>query len=199
MVSMIDCIFPQHCRFSLPSLRRGANEDKIRSVKTIFSIFWVILLHKGSVCTCDNRIFIGPLGRSLRSFACTAQSAHSLRSAPLCYARFARLLRSRACSLTHFAHFLPCGMVEIHEYVFILWSRFTGRNAFLVVCRNAPKIEESLFLWKWYHTHCLSLSTVLLRLSPVQSFFWFEFQITIYLADYILYIIHNTFFPHRRC
>ena len=51
----------------------------------------------------DNRVFNGPLGRSLRLFARTAHSAHSahsLRSAPLRYARFARLLRSQARSLT---------------------------------------------------------------------------------------------------
>ena len=54
----------------------------------------------GSVSTRDNRVLNGPLGRSLRSFARTAHSAHWLRSAPLCYARFARSLRSRARSLT---------------------------------------------------------------------------------------------------
>ena len=51
----------------------------------------------GPVSTRDNRVFIGPLGRSLHLFAPTA---HSLRSAPLRYARFARSLRSWARSLT---------------------------------------------------------------------------------------------------
>ena len=55
---------------------------------------------KGAFLVADNRVFNGPLGRSLRSFARTAHSAHSLRSAPLRYARFARSLRSRARSLT---------------------------------------------------------------------------------------------------
>ena len=51
----------------------------------------------GPVSSRDNRVLKGPLGRSLRSFARTAHSAHSLRSTPLCYARIARLLHSRAC------------------------------------------------------------------------------------------------------
>ena len=44
----------------------------------------------------DNRVFNRPLGRSLRSFA---HSAHSLRSAPQCYAPCTG-------SLIHFAHSL---------------------------------------------------------------------------------------------
>ena len=55
---------------------------------------------EGAILVTDNRVLNGPLGRSLRSFARTAHSALSLRSAPLCYARFARSLRSRARSLT---------------------------------------------------------------------------------------------------
>ena len=42
----------------------------------------------------DNRVFDGPLGRSLRLFARAAQSTHSLCSALLRYTRFARLLHS---------------------------------------------------------------------------------------------------------
>ena len=38
----------------------------------------------------DNRVFNGPLGRSLPSFARTTHSAHSLRSTPLCFARSLR-------------------------------------------------------------------------------------------------------------
>ena len=38
---------------------------------------------KGFFLVTDKRVFNGPLGRSLRSFARTAQSAHSLRSATL--------------------------------------------------------------------------------------------------------------------
>ena len=50
---------------------------------------------KGAFLVKDDRVLKGPLGRSLRSFACTAHSAHSL-----CYARLARSLRSGARSLT---------------------------------------------------------------------------------------------------
>ena len=57
-------------------------------------------VYLGPVSTRDNRVWKGPLGRSLRSFARTAHSAHSLRSAPLRSARFARSLRSQARSLT---------------------------------------------------------------------------------------------------
>ena len=64
----------------------------------------------------DNRVFNGPLGRSLRSFARTAHSAHSLHSA-----RFAHSLRSWARSL-------PRGTVEILEYVFMPYTRSKERN-----------------------------------------------------------------------
>ena len=74
----------------------------------------------------DDRVLKGPLGRSLRSFARTAHSAHSLRSAPLrSVHRLAHSLRS-----------LPRGTVEILEYVFTLLSRFTGTNTFLALTRN---------------------------------------------------------------
>ena len=52
---------------------------------------------KGAFLVKDDRVLKGPLGRSLRSFA---RTAHSLRSAPLCSACFARSLCSRARSLT---------------------------------------------------------------------------------------------------
>ena len=54
---------------------------------------------KGVFLVKDNRVLKGPLGRSLRSFARTAHSTHSLRSTPLRYAPFTG-------SLTHFAHSL---------------------------------------------------------------------------------------------
>ena len=57
------------------------------------------------VSTHDNRVFNGPLGCSLRLFACTAHSTHSLRSATL------------ACAVHRLAHSLrslPRGTVEIH-------------------------------------------------------------------------------------
>ena len=75
-----------------------------------------------------------PLGRWLCLFPRTAYSAHSLRSAPLCYARFARLLGSRARLLRS----LPRGTNEILEYAFTLLLRFMGRTAFLAVTRNTP-------------------------------------------------------------
>ena len=50
---------------------------------------------KGAPLVRDNRVLKGPLGRSLRSFAYAAHSAHSLCSASLFYA-----------PSNHFAHFL---------------------------------------------------------------------------------------------
>ena len=41
---------------------------------------------KGAFLVTDTRVFNGPLGGSLRLFARTAHSAHSLRSALLCSA-----------------------------------------------------------------------------------------------------------------
>ena len=97
----------------------------------------------GPVSSRDNRVFNGPLGRSLRSFARTAHSAHSLRSAPLRYARFATLasLARSIHGLAHSLRSLPRGTVEIHESVFMLKSRFMGTIEILVVTRNTPKEE----------------------------------------------------------
>ena len=61
----------------------------------------------------DNRVFNGPLSRSLCPFSRTAHSAHLLGITLLLYARFARSLGSRARSLPH-------GMVEIFKYMFTL-------------------------------------------------------------------------------
>ena len=64
------------------------------------------LLTEGAYLVTNNRILNRPLGRSLRSFARTAHSAHLLRSALLWYVRFAmialfaHLLHSQARSLT---------------------------------------------------------------------------------------------------
>ena len=87
---------------------------------------------RGPVSTCDNRVSNGPLGRSLHLFARTAHSTHSLRCA---------LLASITHSILGLAHSLwspPHGTVEINEYVFMLQTRLTGINAFLVVTRNTP-------------------------------------------------------------
>ena len=60
-------------------------------------------LSAGAFLVTDNRVYKEPLDRSLCSFA---RTAHSLRSAPLCYARLARSLAPFTGSLTHFAHSL---------------------------------------------------------------------------------------------
>ena len=75
------------------------------------------LIDIGPVSIRDNRVLNGPLGRSLRSFARTAHSAHSLRSAPLRYACFAMLasLARSVHGLAHSLRSLPRGTVEIHE------------------------------------------------------------------------------------
>ena len=84
------------------------------------NICQVILLKNlptlGAFIVTDNHVLNGPLGRLLRSFACTAHSPHLLFSAPLCYARFARLLHLRARSLTLLT---PLWGVEIQKYVFM--------------------------------------------------------------------------------
>ena len=101
---------------------------------------WICSKSQGAFLVTDNRVFNGPLGRLLCSFARTAHSADSLHSAPLCslahsLSCFARLLHLRARSLTLIT---PSWDIEIHECVFTLWTRFRGRNAFLVVSRNTP-------------------------------------------------------------
>ena len=55
---------------------------------------------KGGFLVRNNRVLNKPLGLLLCSFARTPHSTHSLRSASLHYARFARLLHTGACSLT---------------------------------------------------------------------------------------------------
>jgi len=112
----------------------------VRYYSVLFSLFSSLPLFYGPVSSRDNRVFNGPLGRSLRSFARTAHSAHSLRSAPLRYARFATLasLARSVHGLAHSLRSLPRGTVVIHEYVFTLKSCFTGTNAILVVTGNTP-------------------------------------------------------------
>ena len=79
------------CLEKCKRIGRGGTEDK-KKIKNENEL--------EPVSTRDNRVFNWPLGRSLHLFARTAHSAHSLCSAPLCYARFARSLHSRARSLT---------------------------------------------------------------------------------------------------
>ena len=71
---------------------------------------------KGAFLVTDNRVLNLPLGRSLCSFARTAHSAHSLRSAPLCYARSVH-------GLTHFAPSL------------------VGQLKFLNVCSRCKRVQ----------------------------------------------------------
>ena len=92
----------------------------------ILNIPGILALHRrqsmGAFLVTDNHIFTGPHGRSLRSFARTAQSFHG---APLCYARFTCLLSSRARSLTS----LTRGTVEIYaENAFHGKKRVFGRH-----------------------------------------------------------------------
>ena len=94
----------------------------------------------GSVSTRDNRVFNGPLGRSLRSFTRTSHSAHSLRSAPLRFAPLSSIARS-IHGLTHSHHSLPRGTVEIREYVFTLKTSSTGTIDIFVISRNTPMIS----------------------------------------------------------
>ena len=81
--------------------------------------------------TRDNRVLNRPLGRSLRSFARTAHSAHSLRSASLAHAIH---------GLAHSLRSLPRGTVEILEYMLTLRTRSMGINAIVVVTRNTPEV-----------------------------------------------------------
>ena len=91
----------------------------------------------GPVSTRDNRVLKGPFGRSLHSFARTAHSAHSIRSAPLRYVCFIH-------GLAHSLRSLPRGTVEIPESVFMLRSRSKETNAIVVVTRNTPSVHHDV-------------------------------------------------------
>ena len=79
---------------------------------------------EGAFLVTDNRVFNGPLGRSLRSLL--APLTPLTRSAALCFATLASLARSlhglarSHHGLAHSLRSLPRGTVEIHEYVFTL-------------------------------------------------------------------------------
>ena len=73
--------------------------------------FFVIIESQGAFLVKDDRVLKGPLGCSLHSFARTAHSAHSLRSA---------LLARSVHGLAHSLRSLPRGTVKILEYVFML-------------------------------------------------------------------------------
>ena len=122
---------------------------------------------KGAVLVTDNRVFNGPLGRSLRSFARTAHSAHSLRSAPLRYARFATLaslcsLRSLAPftgSLTHFAHSLV-GQLKFMNMC-SRWKRVSWEQSrFLSSVETHPWIDKQRLIYQQSSQHEMQLSIV---------------------------------------
>lgn len=124
-------------------MERGARYNRIYKFK----------YSEGAFLVTDDRVFNGPLGHSLRSFARTSHSAHSLRSALLHYAS------GLTCSVHGLAHSLcslPRGTVEIFEYMFTLWSRFTGTNAFFIFTRNTPWRWQRIFLNKVYHYLAIS-------------------------------------------
>ena len=87
---------------------------------------------KGAFLVKEDRVLKGPLGSSLRSFARTAHSAHSLRNTTL-----ASLARS-VHGLAHSHCSLPRRTVEILGNVFMLKPRSMGTNAFLIFTRNLP-------------------------------------------------------------
>ena len=97
---VVDVITPQ-----LDAIQSEIEKLKIKDLKVAQDQFQTALNSMRSkiqvaFLVTDNRVLNRPLGLSLRSFARTAHSAYSLRSAPLRSACFARLLCSRARSFT---------------------------------------------------------------------------------------------------
>ena len=92
--------------------------------------------------------------------------------------RSASLARS-VHGLAHSLRSLPCGTVEILEYVFILSSRFTGMNAFLALTRNTPLFRSQFTLarfspYEWYNPHpCHPQSDVVENQFTIANSFWF--------------------------
>ena len=76
-----------------------------------------VLSLKEAYLVSDNRIFNGPLCRSLCLFAHTAHSAHLL-----CFATLALLTRY-VHRLAHSLRSLPRGTFEIHKYLFTLHGK----------------------------------------------------------------------------
>ena len=52
------------------------------------------------------------------------------------------LLARSINGLAHSLCSLPCWTVEFFEHVFTLLSRFTGRNAFMALTRNPPRVRK---------------------------------------------------------
>ena len=72
------------------------------------------------VPTRDNRVFNGPLGHSLRSFARSAPSLATKRFASRCLLHSLASLARSIHRPVHLLCSLPHGTIEIHEYVFTL-------------------------------------------------------------------------------
>ena len=120
----------------------------------------------GAFLNADNGVFNGPLGRSLRSGAHTAHFSHLLHSTNLYYARFA-MLALLACS-THKLTYSLCSLlhvtIELHEYVFTLWTRSMGTNAFIIFTRNTPLVfDEHLWFGNFWD----------LRMFVIYNCLWF--------------------------
>ena len=81
------------------------------------------------------------------AFACAAYSANSLHSPLVHYNHFAYLLYLQACTVCN-AHppcSLPCGMIEINEYMFTLKTRLKVTIAFVVVTGNTHILKMLLY------------------------------------------------------
>ena len=89
--------------------------------------------------TRDNRVFNGPLGRTLRSFA---HSTHSFCIALLCYTCFARSLCSWAGVL------FSCGHATLYEALSV--SRSVGRLVGRLVGRSVRRGDR---VEKWENAH----------------------------------------------
>ena len=120
---------------NLVLLTQTVKEWEIKQHFHCFSKKWL----KGAILVRDNRVFNGPLGRSLHSFSRTAQQ-RSASLCSLCYARFAllcslRLLGPFTGSLTHFDGWNLWIYVHSRKYVFTLktrnlWICVQSKNAF---------------------------------------------------------------------
>ena len=98
--------------------------------------------HKGVFLVTGYRVFNGPIGRLLSSFACTPHSVYG----------FAHSLR-----------LLPRRTVEIHEYVFTLCSRSMRTIAFLIFTRNTSIQVPAYPPWNRGRTPRMILQRAALR------------------------------------
>jgi len=115
-------------------------------------------IDNGLVSTRDNRVFNGSLGRSLRSFAQTAHSAHSLCSAPF------------TGSLTHFAHSLV-GQLKFMNLC-SCWNRVQHVETWFLSSLETHPIGDNF---------CEKKKSNVPKLSWYSSNFWYQ----IYRIDII--------------